>query len=93
MFAGPLVGVAGLTKVNGTANGHTNGVGALGTLDGEMLETLLVVDYRYARFALDERDGLFKMTKYVFFLMCSHMLETQVGIGTGETLPGRVYNP
>lgn len=26
-----------------------------------------MVDYRYARFALDERDGLFKMTKYVSF--------------------------
>ena len=35
-----------------------NGTAAPGTL-----ETLLVVDYRYARFALDPRTGLFSMVK------------------------------
>lgn len=36
---------------------ETNGVGAVGTRKGELLETLLVVDHQYARFALEQRDG------------------------------------
>ncbi|KAI0051214.1 P-type ATPase [Auriscalpium vulgare] len=31
--------------------------------DGEILETLLIVDYRYARYALDHRSGLFSMVR------------------------------
>lgn len=34
----------------------------LGLVDG-MLDHLLAVDYRYARFALDPRNGLFSMVR------------------------------
>lgn len=74
VFAGPLVGGNGAAKTNGNGNGHFDGFGAIAILDS-MLETLLVVDYRYARFALDERDGLFKMAKCVFVFTRSHGLQ------------------
>src|SRR6267154_1774940 len=40
-------------------------------LDSEvqMLDTLLVVDYRYSRFALDPRTGLFDMIRYIFLVV------------------------
>ena len=37
--------------------------------DSGMLDHLLVVDYRYARFALNPRTGLFTMVKYVNFTL------------------------
>ncbi|KAF7967606.1 hypothetical protein HWV62_33697 [Athelia sp. TMB] len=60
-----------LTAVNGHQNG--NGTQSLPSLSrkpsstfddvSEMLETLLYVDYRYSRFALDPRTGLFSMIR------------------------------
>jgi cation-transporting P-type ATPase 13A2 len=43
-----------------------NGIGA-SSINGEdfLLENLLIVDYRYARFALDPNSGLFNAVKYV----------------------------
>jgi cation-transporting ATPase 13A2 len=35
------------------------------TADGEMLDHLCIVDYRYSRFALDPRTGLFSMIRYL----------------------------
>lgn len=65
MFTGPLTGDPGSKtgKANANENGATNGATVMSTLNGEMLETLLVVNYRYVRFALDEKVGLFKMAK------------------------------
>lgn len=39
--------------------------GANGNADPSILQTLSVVDYRYARFALDPRTGLFSMVRSV----------------------------
>lgn len=36
------------------------------TTGDQILETLRVVDYRYSRFALDPRTGLFGMTRLIF---------------------------
>ncbi|TFY78130.1 hypothetical protein EWM64_g5879 [Hericium alpestre] len=44
-------------NANGLVNGNGEGEGDM------VLGTLLVVDYRYARFALDPRTGLFSMVK------------------------------
>ena len=38
------------------------------------METLLVLDYRYARFALDPKTGLFSVVKYVDGFL-SHLTE------------------
>ena len=37
-----------------------NGIG-----EHQMLEELIVVDYRYSRFILDPRTGLFRMLRYM----------------------------
>lgn len=36
-----------------------------GNLEDDILEKLLIIDYRYNRFALDPRTGLFNMVRYV----------------------------
>ncbi|KAI0318235.1 hypothetical protein OF83DRAFT_1057181, partial [Amylostereum chailletii] len=53
VFSGPLIDAK--AKTNGNGNGIHD--------DGQVLNTLLVVDYRYARFALDPRSGLFQLVK------------------------------
>jgi hypothetical protein len=40
--------------------------GVNGDVDTSVLQTLTIVDYRYARFALDPRTGLFSMVRFVF---------------------------
>jgi cation-transporting P-type ATPase 13A2 len=49
-----------------TAPTKTSGNGA-SSINGEdfLLENLLVVDYRYARYALDPNSGLFNAVTYV----------------------------
>ena len=50
-------GALGDSKAQSNGNGHN-------TPDDDLvLGTLLVVDYRYARFALDPRTGLFQLAK------------------------------
>jgi hypothetical protein len=39
----------------------------MGPQDDEVLETLRVVDYRYSRFALNPRTGLFAPARCVVF--------------------------
>ena len=52
-------------------------------LVGGMLDHLLVVDYRYARFALDPRDGLFTMVRSVYSsrLLAEALNSSRSGIG------------
>ncbi|EPQ57568.1 Ca-transporting ATPase [Gloeophyllum trabeum ATCC 11539] len=50
--------MASLPKANGNANGNTREDPA-----DIVLDNLVIVDYRYARFALDPRSGLFSMLK------------------------------
>ncbi|TFK54011.1 hypothetical protein OE88DRAFT_1624988 [Heliocybe sulcata] len=47
-------------KMNGSGNGH---VTPTQDTEDSILDHLVVVDYRYARFALDPRSGLFTMLK------------------------------
>ena len=66
VFSGPVGDPkpASSTKPNGSGNGNSADY-------GEVLETLLVLDYRYARFALDPKTGLFSVVKYVDILLIS----------------------
>lgn len=58
----------------------------------EMLETLRVVDYRYSRFALDPRTGLFHMTRSDNFSLVETE-RTDIPSVTGEILLGIIYYP
>ncbi|KAI0063606.1 P-type ATPase [Artomyces pyxidatus] len=58
VFSGPLTAEALATaKING------GGIPSADSGEDELLDSLLVVDYRYARFALDPRTGFFSMVK------------------------------
>ena len=52
-----------------------------------MLRCLSVVDYRYSRFALDPRTGLFNMIRYVVRVHLHVKAKLRVFSETGETLP------
>jgi len=65
VFSGPFTTEAGAAKAMAVkSNGNGNGNGRIDTL-GDVLETLFILDYRYARFVLDSKTGLFSMVKYV----------------------------
>jgi cation-transporting P-type ATPase 13A2 len=68
----------------------TNGNGA-SSINGEdfLLENLLVVDYRYARFALDPNSGLFNAVKCVESLLLCLTISNVMGKGTGEIIVGQ----
>ena len=85
------------------SNGHLNGVqrsspssprkpGEGLDFEIQMLDTLHIVDYRYSRFALDPRTGLFNMIRYVLLIttcgirafICSYA-------GNGEIHLGRTF--
>jgi cation-transporting P-type ATPase 13A2 len=42
--------------------------------DDNILERLLIVDYRYSRFALDPRTGLFSIVRLVEGSVCQHIV-------------------
>ena len=66
-----------------------NGEASAGTM---MLEELLIVDYRYARFAMDPRTGLFSMVKYVTGTSSS-IHPTEISTGIGAIPHGQVLSP
>ena len=57
-----------------------------------MLDELLVVDYRYARFALDPRTGLFGMIRSVSVLGITDVELTGPCVGIGEIQHGLAYD-
>lgn len=69
------------TKANGNGASSING-------EDYLLENLFVVDYRYARFALDPNSGLFNAVKCVRKLLLWPTVTNAAGIETGETMPG-----
>jgi cation-transporting ATPase 13A2 len=52
------------TSVPTKANGNGNGTSSVNAED-DLLGSLLVIDYRYAKFALDPNNGLFSAVKCV----------------------------
>ena len=57
----------------------------------QKLGTLVVVDYRYTRFALDPRTGLFSAVKYVSpYVSTECIVHRRAMIETGETHLGLV---
>jgi hypothetical protein len=54
--------------------------------ENQMLDELLVVDYRYSRFALDTRTGLFHMIRCFLYTILFSLF--QGFAGTGEILGG-----
>ena len=66
-----------------------NGDVSAGTM---MLQELLIVDYRYARFAMDPRTGLFSMVKCV--TSKSSLVNWLISyLGIGVTYRGQVSSP
>ena len=70
------------TKANGNGASSING-------EDFLLENLLVVDYRYARFALDPNSGLFNAVKCVESLLLWLTISNVMGTGTGEIVVGQ----
>ena len=59
----------------------------------EQINDLLIVDYRYARFALDPRTGLFSMVRSVLFTS-SEGIDAHPSVpATGGIHPGMVWPP
>jgi hypothetical protein len=54
-----------------------------------VLENLLLIDYRYAKFALDPTSGSFTAVKCVRRSLSRLNLLLITGIGTGETIAGQ----
>jgi hypothetical protein len=54
-----------------------------------VLENLLLIDYRYAKFALDPTSGSFTAVKCVRRSLSRLNLLLITGIGTGETMAGQ----
>lgn len=48
-----------------SSNSSLNKPNGISLADSDTLERLLIVDYRYSRFALDPRTGLFAMIRLV----------------------------
>jgi hypothetical protein len=48
--------------------------------ENQMLDELLIVDYRYSRFALDTRTGLFNMIRCFFIHYYFHSLKALQGL-------------
>jgi hypothetical protein len=65
--------------------------GALDT-DIEILDMLRIVDYRYSRFALDPRSGLFHMTRSSIYSLMGTK-KTHIRSGIGEIPIGMIYHP
>lgn len=57
----------------------------------EMFDTLGIVDYRYSRFALDPRTGLFSMIRY--WALLSFGTLTYRWAVTGEIIHGKIFRP
>lgn len=61
--------------------------------DDEKIGDLLVVDYRYARFALDPRTGLFSMIRYGSFALQGKWLDAHSSmVAFGETRLGTAWH-
>jgi hypothetical protein len=59
----------------------------------QMLDTLHIVDYRYSRFALDPRTGLFNIIRYPSPCSPTRICMTHDHTETGEIRPGRIFYP
>jgi len=58
-----------------------------------MLDTLHIIDYRYSRFAVDPRTGLFNIIRYPSSFPPTRICMTHDRAETGEIRPGRIFYP